>query len=375
MGQVDEEGEVEMETESSIVNSSSKRARSLSVLILFLAISALFVGMIWSLLMAVIIAAILAGLTSPVYKRMLRMVGGSKAIASAGTLVMVILVVVIPLLVLITIISSQAVEVGQSITPQVDELVERMSDPDVRVPFWGGIEPYHEQITRKLGEIAEFIGGFLVSSLSAAAQGTVNFFFSLFIMLYSLLFFLMNGRNTLETAMRLIPLRPSDKQLLVDKFVTVSRATIKGTLVIGIVQGGLAGIAFAVVGIKGAVFWGTLMAVLSVLPGIGTALVWLPAVAYLLVTGRTVPAIGLFLWCAIVVGSADNVLRPRLVGKQTEMPDLLVMLSTFGGLALFGAVGLILGPVVAALFMAVSQIYSDTFKDVLAPSPDPAGEG
>jgi len=359
-------------------DSSRKNVNQIAVLFLLILISAVFLRMIWSLLLAVIVAAILAGLTSPLYKRLLRMVGGRKAIASAATLMIVILVVVIPLLVLVDIVALQAVEVSQELTPKVNEILDTMNEPGSsldRIPFWDKIEPYGGEIAKKLGQAAEAVGSFLIGSLSAVAQGAVNFFFSLFIMLYSLFFFLMNGRETLDAAMRLVPLRRSDQQLLLDKFVTVSRATLKGTLVIGIVQGGLAGIAFAVVGIQGAVFWGTVMAVLSVLPGIGTALVWVPAVAFLVATGHTVPAIGLFLWCAIVVGSADNILRPRLVGKDTEMPDLLVMLSTFGGLALFGAVGLVLGPVIAALFLAVAHMYADTFSDVLAPSPKPVGDG
>jgi predicted PurR-regulated permease PerM len=115
------------------------------------------------------------------------------------------------------------------------------------------------------------------------------------------------------------------------------------------------------------------MAVLSIIPGIGTALVWVPAVIYLFSVGRTLPAIGLLLWCAIVVGMADNVLRPLLVGKDTEMPDLLVLLSTFGGLALFGAVGLVIGPVIAALFLAMWRIYSDTFGGLLL-TPEAAAD-
>ena len=193
-------------------------------------------------------------------------------------------------------------------------------------------------------------------------------------MLYSMFFFLMGGREILDQVMRLFPLEATDKDLLLDKFVSVSRATIKGTLIIGIVQGGLAGLAFAVVGIKGAVFWSAIMAVLSIIPGIGTALVWVPAVGYLFATGQTIPAIGLLLWCAVVVGTADNVLRPLLVGKDTEMPDLMVMLSTFGGLALFGAIGLVIGPVIAALFLTMWRIYSDTFADVLStPGVSPHG--
>jgi predicted PurR-regulated permease PerM len=153
---------------------------------------------------------------------------------------------------------------------------------------------------------------------------------------------------------------------MLNKFLSVSKATLKGTLIIGIVQGGLAGIAFAVVGIEGAAFWGTIMAVLSIIPGIGITLVWLPAVGYLFAVGQIVPATGLFLWCAVVAGTADNFLRPVLVGKDTQMPDILVLLSTFGGIFMFGVVGFVIGPIIAALFIAIWRIYGEAFSDLLS---------
>ena len=110
------------------------------------------------------------------------------------------------------------------------------------------------------------------------------------------------------------------------------------------------------------------MAVLSIIPGVGAALVWIPAAGYLLVIGRAIPALLLTLWCAGLVGTVDNVLRPRLVGKDTKMPDLLILLGTLGGLVLFGAAGIIVGPVVAALFITVWEIYGTTFKDILPPT-------
>jgi predicted PurR-regulated permease PerM len=115
--------------------------------------------------------------------------------------------------------------------------------------------------------------------------------------------------------------------------------------------------AFWVVGIPGVIFWSAIMAVLSILPGIGAALVWIPAVVYLIIEGQTVHAIGLGLWCAIVVGTIDNLLRPLLIGKDTEMPDLLVMLSTLGGLALFGAAGILVGPIIGALYITVWKLW------------------
>ena len=131
------------------------------------------------------------------------------------------------------------------------------------------------------------------------------------------------------------------------------------------------------VGIKGAVFWGTVMVVLSIIPAIGTGLVWVPAAVYLFATGQVGAGIGLTVWCVGVVGTADNFLRPRLIGKDTKMPDLLVLLGTLGGLSLFGAVGVIIGPVVAALFITIWEIYGAAFKDVLTEPkeavPAPAG--
>jgi len=339
------------------------------VALLFVVISAIFLRMIWGLLLAVFMAAIFTGLADPLYTRLLRLLGGRKSVAALATLVVVILVVVTPLVLIADIVATEALQISETATPMVESFIEEANQPDASldwIPFWDQLEPYREQITKKLGEIAGAVSAFIVNSLSSAAQGTMKFFFNIFIMLYSMFFFLMGGREILDQVMRLFPLEATDKELLLDKFVSVSRATIKGTLVIGIVQGGLAGLAFAVVGIKGAVFWGTVMAVLSIIPGIGTALVWVPAVGFLLATGQTVPAVGLLLWCAIVVGTADNVLRPLLVGKDTEMPDLMVMLSTFGGLALFGAIGLVIGPVIAALFLTMWRIYSDTFADVLS---------
>jgi predicted PurR-regulated permease PerM len=238
-----------------------------------------------------------------------------------------------------------------------------------RVPYLAELQEqyqtYSAQIIEKLGELAGRASSFLVNSLSSATKGTVGFFFQLFVMVYAMFFFLVGGRATLDRGLVYIPLPQSDKDLLVDKFVSVARATLKGTFVVGLVQGGLAGLALAVAGIEGAAFWGTIMVVLSVIPGIGTAMVWGPAVIYLFAIGKTTAAIGLAVWCALVVGTVDNFLRPKLVGADTKMPDLLILLSTFGGLSMFGAVGLVLGPIIASLFIAVWQIYGDAFGDLL----------
>jgi len=354
------------------IDAKREKLRQLTVVLLFVGISAVFLGMIWNFLLALVMAAIFSGLSYPVYQRLLKSFGGRTLPAAATTLILVLLLIVTPLVLLTGIVVSQALSISESVKPWVQQFVNEPNSQDKLlewIPFWDQLEPYRELVTKKLGELAEVASSFLVGSLSAATRGTADFLFKLFVMLYSMFFFLVHGKELLDDVMRLFPLPPGDKELLLDKFVSVSRATLKGTLVIGALQGGLAGLAFAVAGIEGAAFWATIMGVLSVLPGIGAALVWVPAVIYLAAIGQTGPAIGLFLWCALVVGTIDNFLRPVLVGKDTKMPDILVLLSTVGGIFMFGAVGFVIGPIVAALFMAVWRIYGETFGDLLAGTP------
>jgi predicted PurR-regulated permease PerM len=178
-------------------------------------------------------------------------------------------------------------------------------------------------------------------------------------------FFLMDGDKLLDRILYYLPLKRHDEKRMLEKFTSVTRATLKGTAVIGLLQGGLAGLAFWVVGIPSAVFWGTIMAVLSIIPGIGTALVWGPAVIVLIAGGHFLKAGGLGLFCALVVGSVDNLLRPVLVGKDTRMHELMIFFGTLGGIIMFGIMGMFIGPIVAALFVTIWEIYGVAFKDIL----------
>ena len=163
-----------------------------------------------------------------------------------------------------------------------------------------------------------------------------------------------------------MPLPDGVERRILDRFTSVTRATIKGTLVIGIIQGSLAGLAFWVVGIDSAVFWGTIMSVLSIIPAVGSAIIWVPAVIILIITGQYVQAIGLLLFCSLLVGSIDNVLRPWLVGRDTELHELMIFFGTLGGISLFGIIGFIIGPIIAALFVTAWDIYAETFIDYLS---------
>jgi predicted PurR-regulated permease PerM len=167
-----------------------------------------------------------------------------------------------------------------------------------------------------------------------------------------------------------VPLHTDEEEQLLELFVSVTRATLRGSLLIGLIEGSLAGIAFVLAGVPGAAFWGAIMVVLSILPAVGSAIVWVPTVIYLYASGESAAATGLLIWCATVVGTVDNFLRPWLVGRDAKMSDLLILLSTLGGIGLFGALGFIIGPVVAALFVTVWHIYGEAFSGWLPGVPD-----
>lgn len=367
------------------------RLSKIFLLVLVIAISAIFFGMIRSFLVTILLAAIFAGMAQPLYLRFAGWFRGRRGLASAATLLVLLFLVFVPFLLFLGIVAAQAVSVSGKITPWI---TDQVSHPDRWVqyledlPFYDKIEPYREEILRKAGALVGGISEFLINSLSSATRGTVAFFFQLFVMLYAMFWFLMDGGAVLRKILYYMPLKHEDEMRMLDRFTSVTRATLKGSLVIGIVQGGLAGLAFAVVGIDSALFWGTLMAVLSIIPGIGTGLVWLPAAIILIAGGHVAKGIGLAVWCALVVGSVDNVLRPSLVGKDTKMHDLLIFFGTLGGILLFGVPGFIIGPIVAALFITVWDIYGIVFRESLpavgslggAPAPvvsstDPEGGG
>jgi len=344
------------------------RFRRAFVLLLVVSVSAAFVWMIQSFLMTIVLAAILAGLCYPLYSTLLRWVRGRGWLAAATTVLIALVVIVVPLILVLGLVASEAVRLSQTVAPKVGELVNhpnRLPSLLEKLPFYSYIAPYRTQISARAVELTGNLGRFAVASLSAGTASTASAILDFFMLLYTLFFLLLDGPAILRRMTGYLPLHQAEKELVLDKFVSVARATLRGTLVIGMVQGTLGGLAFWAVGIDGALFWGTVMVVLSVLPVIGGALVWVPAAIVLAIQGDWQRALGLTLFCSLIVGSVDNVLRPRLVGRDTEMHDLMILFSTLGGIAAFGPMGFIIGPILAAVFITSWEIFGAAFSDVI----------
>ena len=338
------------------------------LVLMVIAVSALFFSMIKQFLMAIFLAGLFSALARPVYRRLNVFFRGHRHLASLTTLTMMIVIVLIPLFLFVGIVVGQALDVGQTAVPWIRR---NITQPDLLtsylqgLPFYEYLEPYRGIILEKSGELVGTISNLIVAGLSQATLGTANFFFMTFVFLYTMYFFQMDGDKLVRKILYYLPLNSEDENLMLDKFTSVTRATLKGSLVIGVLQGGLAGIAFFVVGIENAVFWGAIMALLSVVPNIGSALVWFPAAIMLVMQGNVVGGVGLIAFCGLVVGSLDNLLRPILVGKDTRMHELMIFFSTLGRIFMFGFTGIFIGPLIASLFITVWELYGIAFADFL----------
>ncbi len=306
-------------------------------------------------------AAVIGILFRPVQTRLTARLNQRATLAGVLTVVLIFFTVLVPALLLTSAVAAEAagvygriqsgeLDVGavvrwvQSLLPQAGEWAARI-----------GLDL--NELPGKLSDAAVKGSQFVTKLALSAGQNVASFIVQFFLMLYLLFFILRDGDVIVRHVHQAIPLPDEQERRLFRKFAEVSRATIKGTLVIGAVQGSLGGLIFAILGIQGAVLWAVLMAVLSLLPAVGAGLVWGPAAVVLVVAGDWGKGLILASYGVLVIGLVDNLLRPVLVGRDTKMPDYLVLFSTLGGLSLFGITGFVLGPVVAALFIAVWQMY------------------
>ncbi|MCI5223015.1 MAG: AI-2E family transporter [Candidatus Electrothrix sp. AR4] len=338
------------------------------LLLMVAAISALFLTMIRQFLMAIFMAGLFSAMTAPFHSWLTPRLNNRENLASTLIIIAIVCLIFIPLTLLIGVVVSQAVHVGQSVTPWIESFVQEpgiLSEYIEKIPHYEEILPYRDMILEKAGEVVGIVSNRLINSLSSLTKITINALFNVVIMLYVMFYFLTMGDVLLEKILYYLPMAHQDEERLLFRFTSVAGATMKSTLIIGILQGGLCGLAFFFADIPGAAFWGTVMAVLSIIPAVGTAVVWIPALIILGINGDVSGVITLAIICGAVAGNLDNLLRPRLVGKDTEMHDLFVLFGTLGGISLFGVLGIIIGPIISALFITIWEIYGDAFHEYL----------
>lgn len=331
---------------------------------LVVVVSLAFAWILAPLFGAILWATIVAILFTPLYRRLVPMMRNKRTPAALATLAVVVVVVILPLALITTLLVQEASGVYERLRSGELNIGDYVRQLISASPGWltallarfgmTDLADVQQRLSTALLRSSQLLAGQAIN----VGQNTLDFIVSLFVMLYLLFFLLRDGDRLACRIEEAVPLRAEQRRALIEKFTVVLRATVKGNLVVAVAQGVLGGLIFWFLGIHAPVLWGALMAVLSLLPAIGTALIWLPVAVYLLATGAVWKGIVLIGWGVLVIGLVDNILRPILVGKDIKMPDYLVLVSTLGGLAVFGVNGFVIGPVIAAMFMAAWSIFA-----------------
>ncbi|MGV8863445.1 MAG: AI-2E family transporter [Pseudomonas sp.] len=324
------------------------------------------IAFIWILLPfygAVFWAVILGIIFAPLQRRLLLRFGWQRNLTSLCTLMVCLVIAILPVIVISTLLVQEGASLYKAIESGPLDIAKYLAQ------FKEALPPYFRHLLDRLG-MGDLNGlrdkivkgamqgsQYLATQAFSVGQGTFDFVVSFFIMLYLLFFFLRDGPELVRKIRIAVPLAEPQKRRLQLKFTRVVRATVKGNVVVAVSQGALGGFIFWVLDIPSVLLWAVMMAFLSLLPAVGAGIVWAPVAAYFLLSGMIWQGVVLGLFGVFVIGLVDNVLRPILVGKDTKMPDYLILISTLGGMAVFGLNGFVIGPMVAALFMSTWGLF------------------
>lgn len=338
-------------------------------LLILLGISAVTFFIFQPFFIAIMIAAILAVIFQKPFKFFLKLTGERVKISAFATAVFGMLLFGSLSVGVVGLIVNEVSTLYQHSTAQnsnynqkyVDGVVSRINNNQLAKSL--GLDNFINKET--IGKSVAQLSQQAIIIFQKTYQSIANFLFLTVVMFFTLYYFLISGKEVVSRIMYLSPLRDSHEKMLIDKFISMSRATMKGTLVIGIVQGSIGGILFAAVGIPSAVVWGVVMMFLSLIPMFGTGLVWFPAGVIMLLMGNIWQGVTILAVGVGVISVIDNFLRPKLVGKDTQMHPLIVFFATLGGISLLGFIGFIIGPIIVALFLTLWEIYAVEFKKQL----------
>lgn len=343
----------------------TRDVQQISFMAFVVLVTAAFIWLMLPFYGAVLWAVILAILFNPLQRRLVRLLGGHANLAAGLSVFACVCIVVIPGSLILAALAQEATSFYNRISTREFDFAAILGQIRGALPSFllealsalnlGSFEEIQASLTSFLGQAAQAIATRAVS----IGQGTAQLFISLGVMLYVLFFLFRDGTEVATTIRKASPLSAKHTDHILIKFSDVVKATVMGNVIIAVIQGTIGGVTFWMLGIETALLWGMLMAALSLLPAVGAFLVWVPATVYLLASGQYLKGVILVAVGVFVISLIDNLLRPPLVGKGTRLPDYVVLVSTLGGIALFGVNGFVVGPLIAALFVAVWSLFTD----------------
>ena len=321
-------------------------------------ITILFVSIIFNFAAPILWSIVVSIIFYPLYEKLLLMTN-KKSLSSMLSLILILLLVIMPSIAVLGLIGNELINfINSSENYSFEKYFQMIPNESAinQLIAWSGLSI--NDLIEKADDFLISASKMLYQSVSTISANVINFFVSLFIFVYLTFFFIRDGEKILQHCMDAFPMKNEDESYLLDQFQKTTRATIKGTVMVALAQGFLGYLTLLLIGINGALIWGAVMALLSIVPAVGTVLVWLPIALVLFLNGEIMDASLLIFSGVFIIGMIDNLLRPILIGKETKMPDYLILLTTIGGISIFGITGFIVGPIIASLFISIWSLSS-----------------
>jgi predicted PurR-regulated permease PerM len=343
---------------------------------MLLVLAVVFLNMVQFFLLPIVLAAVFAGLFYPVFRKLLVVFRQRRSLTSLVTCLLLMLLLLIPAYIVADLVASEAIDLYETAEQGVREFVQTVERGESRLleairnaSLYRrlGLEGYDWQAS--LEEIVKSSASSLASVINKASRETFLFFTNIFITFFAMFYFFRDGDWIVKRIKYLSPLDERYEDEIIRRFLSVSRATIKGTLVIAIIKGAMGGLTFWAFGVTSPVLWGVVMVILSIIPLVGAWLVMYPVGFIMILTGAVWEGLAIIFIATVPIGNIDNILLPRLVGRDAGMHELLVFISTIGGLSVFGIMGFVIGPIIAAMFMTILDVYSIEFRQHLEKKP------
>jgi predicted PurR-regulated permease PerM len=338
----------------------------------------LFYLVIRPFLLDLFVATVTAMVFSPLYRKILKFFKGRKIPSALATLFLILFIFLVPLSLFSGLITAQSLDLYEKISKGLQDGSLQKAINLKLVYFNLFFDRWHIdlqalRLEEQIGKILTTFSEFIYTEMTALARGVASFFLDLVIVLFVTFFLLIDGEKFLAEIRMLSPLEVGHYDRILSQLTVTIKATLKGSIVVALAQGFLGGLGFWIFGLPSAAFWGMCMVFSSVIPLIGTSIIWIPGAVYLAFTSSFWLAVGLALWGTLIVSGADNVLRPFLLKGSANLHPLLTFLSVLGGIIYFGFLGFILGPVLLSFLMTLFEIYKMDYLPGPVP-PGPEGE-
>jgi predicted PurR-regulated permease PerM len=350
-----------------LINRRDINTNKFAVIGLLLIVTAAIFPIVKIFFVPVIVAAAFATLFFPLYRRVVAVMGNKRGLGSLVSCLLIFLCLVTPTYIMVQLVVKEGVELYQTAEPVVKDIIDKGSNSDFllrlqKLPFIHHLQQSNIDIAVPLQEGIKTLMSVGTKAIKKTSTGMFEFVFTIFVMFFTMFYFFRDGETLVKRMKYLVPIRADYEEMIISRFLLISRATVMGTVLIGVTQGTIGALALLIFGVKLWLLWGFIMIILSLIPLMGAWMVLIPAGIIQIILGHTGQGIGIILTSLLFVSTVDNFIRPRLVGHGAKLHDLVIFFSSLGGIAVFGPLGFIVGPVIAALFVAVIDIYGLEFE-------------